>query len=197
MHQMTALATMRSLKHFDDEFAETNRCEPGLRHLLTAASRAGSAPVRRAKLCGLALCARRRARESGGGSSRCDASGHHDEDSAGDSDSRSFRDGRLRPGRAWSCATGAFTDRARAWRQALTWPSGEKAALAGDRGRPACGPSSTSMMPRAPRRRRSRRTAIIYNIVDDEPAEVSTWLPELARILGASRPYHLPAWMAD
>ena len=36
---------------------------------------------------------------------------------------------------------------------------------------------------------------IIYNIVDDEPAEVSTWLPELARILGASRPYHLPAWI--
>ena len=43
VHQMTALATMRSLKHFDDEFAETNRLRTeGLSHLLTAASRAGA-----------------------------------------------------------------------------------------------------------------------------------------------------------
>jgi nucleoside-diphosphate-sugar epimerase len=45
------------------------------------------------------------------------------------------------------------------------------------------------------------RTAIeggptgIYNIVDDEPAAVSVWLPELARIIGAKAPYHLPAWI--
>lgn len=36
----------------------------------------------------------------------------------------------------------------------------------------------------------------IYNIVDDEPAEVSTWLPELARSLGAKPPYRMPAWIA-
>ncbi len=35
----------------------------------------------------------------------------------------------------------------------------------------------------------------IYNIVDDEPAEVSMWLPELARAVGARPPYHLPAWL--
>ncbi len=35
----------------------------------------------------------------------------------------------------------------------------------------------------------------IYNIVDDEPAPVSEWLPELARILGAKPPLHLPAWI--
>lgn len=35
----------------------------------------------------------------------------------------------------------------------------------------------------------------IYNIVDDEPAEVSVWLPELARAIGAKPPYHLPAWI--
>jgi nucleoside-diphosphate-sugar epimerase len=35
----------------------------------------------------------------------------------------------------------------------------------------------------------------IYNIVDDEPAEVSVWLPDLARALGARPPRHLPAWM--
>ncbi len=35
----------------------------------------------------------------------------------------------------------------------------------------------------------------IYNIVDDEPAEVSTWLPELARVIGAKPPRHVPAWL--
>lgn len=35
----------------------------------------------------------------------------------------------------------------------------------------------------------------LYNIVDDEPAEVSVWLPELARIIGARAPAHVPAWL--
>ncbi|MGZ3637525.1 MAG: NAD-dependent epimerase/dehydratase family protein [Ktedonobacterales bacterium] len=36
----------------------------------------------------------------------------------------------------------------------------------------------------------------VYNIADDEPAPVATWLPELARILGAKPPMHIPAWLA-
>lgn len=36
----------------------------------------------------------------------------------------------------------------------------------------------------------------IYNIVDDEPAEVREWLPALARMLDAKPPFHLPAWIA-
>jgi len=35
----------------------------------------------------------------------------------------------------------------------------------------------------------------LYNIVDDEPAMVSEWLPELARILNAKAPRHIPAWL--
>jgi nucleoside-diphosphate-sugar epimerase len=35
----------------------------------------------------------------------------------------------------------------------------------------------------------------LYNIVDDEPAEVSIWLPELARAVGAKPPYRVPAWL--
>jgi nucleoside-diphosphate-sugar epimerase len=35
----------------------------------------------------------------------------------------------------------------------------------------------------------------IYNIVDDEPAEVSEWLPALAAIVGAKPPFHVPAWL--
>jgi 2-alkyl-3-oxoalkanoate reductase len=31
--------------------------------------------------------------------------------------------------------------------------------------------------------------------VDDEPAEVSTWLPDLAQAVGAKPPRHIPAWL--
>ena len=36
----------------------------------------------------------------------------------------------------------------------------------------------------------------IYNIVDDDPARVSTWLPVLASILEAKPPRHVPVWLA-
>ena len=36
----------------------------------------------------------------------------------------------------------------------------------------------------------------IYNIVDDEPAAVSEWVPALAQAVGAKPPLHVPAWTA-
>ena len=36
----------------------------------------------------------------------------------------------------------------------------------------------------------------IYNVVDDEPAQVRDWLPALAKLLGAKPPLHVPAWIA-
>jgi nucleoside-diphosphate-sugar epimerase len=35
----------------------------------------------------------------------------------------------------------------------------------------------------------------IYNIVDDEPAPVSEWLPALAKAVGAKPPIRIPAWL--
>jgi nucleoside-diphosphate-sugar epimerase len=35
----------------------------------------------------------------------------------------------------------------------------------------------------------------IYNVVDDEPAPVSAWLPVAAETLGAKPPRHLPRWL--
>jgi nucleoside-diphosphate-sugar epimerase len=35
----------------------------------------------------------------------------------------------------------------------------------------------------------------LYNIVDDDPAPVAEWLPELARSIGAPRPLHMPTWV--
>ena len=41
----------------------------------------------------------------------------------------------------------------------------------------------------------SRGASGIYNIVDDEPSPVSTWLPFLAHTLGAKPPRKLPFWL--
>jgi nucleoside-diphosphate-sugar epimerase len=35
----------------------------------------------------------------------------------------------------------------------------------------------------------------LYNIVDDEPAPTSEWLPYLADVLGAKPPRHVPEWL--
>jgi len=37
----------------------------------------------------------------------------------------------------------------------------------------------------------------IYNIVDDEPAPVSVWLPALAEAVGAKRPWKVPVWLGN
>ena len=36
----------------------------------------------------------------------------------------------------------------------------------------------------------------VYNVVDDRPTSVGEFLPELARMLGAKPPRHVPAWLA-
>jgi nucleoside-diphosphate-sugar epimerase len=35
----------------------------------------------------------------------------------------------------------------------------------------------------------------VYNVVDDEPAAVSVWLPYLAEVVGAKRPLRVPVWL--
>lgn len=41
-----------------------------------------------------------------------------------------------------------------------------------------------------------RGGAGVYNVVDDEPARLSEWLPVYAQALGAKRPRRVPAWLA-
>ena len=36
----------------------------------------------------------------------------------------------------------------------------------------------------------------IYNVTDDEPAPVATWLPELAEAVAAPAPRRVPVWLA-
>jgi 2-alkyl-3-oxoalkanoate reductase len=35
----------------------------------------------------------------------------------------------------------------------------------------------------------------IYNIVDDEPAKVSDWMPYMTQAIGAKPPLRVPAWL--
>ena len=35
----------------------------------------------------------------------------------------------------------------------------------------------------------------VYNVVDDQPAPVSEWLPYLAEAVGAKKPMHVPVWL--
>ncbi len=41
-----------------------------------------------------------------------------------------------------------------------------------------------------------QRARGVFNVVDDEPAQVSDWLPYLAECAGAKRPMRLPTWAA-
>jgi nucleoside-diphosphate-sugar epimerase len=43
----------------------------------------------------------------------------------------------------------------------------------------------------------SRGAPGIYNIVDDEPAKVMTWLPLLAKAVDAKPPYKIPHWLGE
>src|SRR6476646_9457826 len=43
----------------------------------------------------------------------------------------------------------------------------------------------------------SRGAPGIYNVVDDEPAKVATWLPAYAKCIGANPPYRIPHWLGE
>ena len=43
----------------------------------------------------------------------------------------------------------------------------------------------------------SRGAPGIYNIVDDDPAKVATWLPALAKAIEAKPPYRIPHWLGE
>jgi nucleoside-diphosphate-sugar epimerase len=43
----------------------------------------------------------------------------------------------------------------------------------------------------------SRGAPGVYNVVDDEPAKVATWLPVLAKAVEANPPYKIPYWLGE
>lgn len=197
VHQMTSLASMRSLKHFDDEFAATNRLRTeGTGHLLAAARAAGVRKFIAQSYTGWPnerQGGRVKTEEDpldpappGAMAKSLDAIRALEKmvSSAGDLGGTIVRYGSLYgPGTS-------IAER------------GEIVQLVRKRQFPLIGSGAgvwsflhVDDAARATQLALERGAPGIYNIVDDDPAEVSAWLPDLAQATGAKPPLHLPAWI--
>ena len=198
VHQMTALASVTSVRNVDAAMAASNRLRTeGTDHLLAAARAAGARRFVAAELHRLAQRARGRPGEDGGGPA-----------------------GRA-PGTQHGADAGARSER---WRRPVLGATdlGGIVLRYGAFYGPGTSVEPGGFLLEAVRKRRlpiigggagiwsfshvadiaeATRLAIEAgppgpaNIVDDEPAEVSVWLPELARAIGAKPPFRLPVWL--
>lgn len=192
VHQMTALSALKDFRNLDRDFAQTNELRTrGTDYLLEAARRAGTRRVIAQGYIGW-----NNARTGGMIKTEQDPT-----------------DTRPAAHTARSLAALGYIER--------TVPSAVPAGLVLRYGS-FYGPGSSEVLLQAVRKRRlpvigsgagvwsfaeisdaARATAAavragapgVYNIVDDEPAPVSEWLPYLAECLGVKAPVHVPAWV--
>lgn len=194
VHQMTALASMKSLKHFDREFALTNRLRTeGTRHLLDAAKAVGARKFI--------------AQSYAGWPNRREGDRIKSEDDPLDPNpppSVTETLAAIRKLEAMVLEVSGI-----ALRYGSLYGPGTSLARDGDvvkmiaaRKFPIVGNGAgiwsfihVEDAARATQLAVERDTSGIFNITDDEPAEVSVWLPELARILGAKPPRGIPVWL--
>ena len=196
VHQLTALSgAAADLKHFDDEFAGTNALRTrGTDNLLAAAAQAGSARFIAQSYAGWP-------NERTGGPVKTE------EDPLDPSPTRASRETlaairhveqRTTDASGLVLRYGAFYGPGNAigrGGELVTMLQARKLPLVGG----GAGVWSFCHIEDA-----ASATAIavtrgapgIYNIVDDDPAPVAAWLPELARIVGAKPPIRVPAWVA-
>ncbi|AKU18377.1 NAD-dependent epimerase/dehydratase family protein [Luteipulveratus mongoliensis] len=198
IHQMTALASLKDMKHFDRQFHRTNLLRTdGTDHLLAAAREAGAKRFIAASYTGWP-------NERTGGPVKTEADPL---DTQPHSDSKETLAAIRYMERVVSEAVdiegvvlryGAFYGPGNAlapggemWEQVR----GRKLPLVGD----ASGVFSFTHIEDAAS---AAVVAVdhggpgIYNIVDDEPAPVSVWLPYLSEVVGAKPPLRVPAWLA-
>ena len=198
VHQMTALAPMLNPKKFDDELAVTNRLRrEGTSHLAAAAIAAGTG-----RLIAQSYTGWPNQREGGRVKTEADPLDAHPPalmtrtlDAIQALERLVVKtdglDGiALRYGSLYGPGTALSSE-------------GEIVALVRQRKFPLVGDGAgvwsfihVDDAAHATRLAIERGAPGIYNIVDDDPAEVSEWLPELARVVGAKPPLRLPAWIA-
>ena len=197
VHEMTALANASDLRHFDRTFAETNRLRTeGLDHLLHAARETGARRVVAQSYCGSPF-----ARVGGPIKTEDDPLDstppreleksrraiRHLESAV--AEATDFEGVVLRYGAFYGPGSGLFDVSALDQLRRRLFPvigdgggwwsfvhlddAAQATALAVEDGPPG-----------------------IYNIVDDEPAPVSDWLPALAAMIGAKPPRRVPRWLA-
>jgi nucleoside-diphosphate-sugar epimerase len=197
VHEMTDLSGAADLRHFDQVFATSNRLRTtGLDHLLAAARETAVTRIVAQSYCGWPY-----AREGSAVKSETDLlDPHPPREFRRSLDAIRYLEGQvtrgsdlegvvLRYGAFYGVDTGLF-DRLFvekiAKRHTPVIGSGEgwwsfvhiedaadATTLAVEHGRPGA----------------------IYNIVDDEAAQVRDWLPFLARLIGAKPPRYVPAWL--
>ena len=191
IYQATALSNLSDFKHFDRSFAETNRLrKEGTANLIAAAHEAG---VRR--IVAQSFCGNMRYERTGGpvkteddpidpnppkGTHESFAAMAYLEKAVTDAGGIALRYGGFygKPNDALVSAVraGKFPivgDGAGVWSLIHVEDAAAAAIVALD-----------------------HDGAAIYNIVDDEPAPCRVWLPEVAKILGAKPPPHLPVFLA-
>jgi 2-alkyl-3-oxoalkanoate reductase len=198
IHEMTDLTDATDLRHFDRAFANSNRLRTqGTDYLLAAAREAGVKRFIAQSFCGWAF-----ARTDGAVKTEADerdadppaelrrtveAMRYLEQSITGSSQPEGIV---LRYGAFYGPGTGVFGpstvqqirhrrvpligDGAGWWSFVHVDDAAAATVRAVERGRPGN----------------------IYNIVDDEPAQVRDWLPALAEMLGARPPLHLPVWIA-
>jgi nucleoside-diphosphate-sugar epimerase len=197
IHQMTALAGMKSLKRFDAEFALTNRLRTeGTDHFVEAAQAAG---------------ARRLIVQSyGSWNYERTGTGLKFEDDPLDSDPPAHQRESLAAIRHLERAVlGAGDVEGIALRYASFYGPGTGIARGGDivglvtkRKLPIVGDGAgvwsfihMDDAASATIAAMDRGAPGVYNVVDDEPAPVAQWLPELAKAVGAKPPRRVPVWL--
>ena len=198
IHQMTALASLRSLKNFDAQFLITNRLRTaGTQYLLAAARAAGTRRFVAQSYTGwpnIREGSRVKTEEDPidpspppGMAQTLDAIRRVEAMVPGAADMTGIV---LRYGSFYGPGTSIG-------------PGGEVVSSVRQRKFPIVGGGAgvwsfthIDDAAQAARLAVERGPAGLYNIVDDEPAEVSVWLPELARAVGAKPPSRVPAWLA-
>ena len=197
VHQLTALATMRSLRKFDQEFAVTNRLRTeGTDNLLEGARRAG---------------ARRFVAQSYGGWTYAPggAALKSEEDPLDPNPPRSQRRSLEAIIHLEQAVTGTRAIEGVALRYGYFYgpgtslaPDSEMLDLIRRRRLPIIGDGAgiwsfihVDDAAAATAAAIESGAPGIYNIADDHPMPVSEWLPGLARVLGAPPPRRVPLWV--
>jgi nucleoside-diphosphate-sugar epimerase len=193
VHQMTALAGIEDLKHFDETFAVTNQLRTkGTDHLLAAADALGVTRFIAASYTGWP-----NARE--GGSVKT-------EDDPFDEHPPAAQEKSLAAIRYLERATVEGSPHGIALRYGSFYGPGasdELVEVVRRRKLPLVGGASgiwswihIDDASSATVAAVERGAAGVYNIVDDEPAPVYEWLPVLAESIEAKPPRHAPVWLA-
>jgi nucleoside-diphosphate-sugar epimerase len=190
VHQATALAELRDLKHFDRSFAQTNRLRTeGTDALLAAAREAG---VRR--FAAQSYASARYVREGGPVKSEDDpldstpvpaaresfAAMRHVEDAVTDAGGVA-----LRYGTFYGASNDGLPEPVRRRQFPIIGKGGGVTSFIHLDDAAAATVLALK-----------RDVAGIYNIVDDVPAPAREWLPVLAEVLGSKPPRRFPRWLA-